>query len=223
MRGCRRRTHGRCSGSGISAHADTVTRNAERYPKLAEWYAKKIKSPRLGDEWGYDEKRQKVRGGESRIVAATCAAARFALAWDASAAEEKCDAAPLLRAAKAVACGSPRPSVADGPKQYRVAFKKAHHAAGGPGRRRILDIRLRNAVCNANTRERPNREFADRFGSARSVSREGPPTFRVTMIPHNFIKPHGGMGGRTPAEAACIGIRARGKWPIPMQNAGAAA
>ena len=117
----------------------------------------------------------------------------------------------------------PRPSVADGPKQYRVAFKKAHHTAGGPGRRRILDIRPRNAVCNANTRERPNREFADRFGSARSVSREGPPTFRVTMIPHNFIKPHGGMGGRTPAEAACIGIRARGKWPIPMQNAGAAA
>ncbi len=33
---------------GISVHADTLTRNIERYSKLVEWYAKTIKPPCRG-------------------------------------------------------------------------------------------------------------------------------------------------------------------------------
>ena len=78
-------------------------------------------------------------------------------------------------------------------------------------------------VCNTNTQERLNGELADRFGSARGVNGEDSPIFRVAIIHHNFIRPHGGMGGRTPAEAAGIEIRAYNKWLALIQNAAAAA
>ncbi len=78
-------------------------------------------------------------------------------------------------------------------------------------------------VCDTDTHERPNGELADRFGSARGANGEDSPIFRVAIIHHNFIKPHGGMGGRTPAEAACIEIRAYNKWLALIRNAAAAA
>ena len=45
--------------------------------------------------------------------------------------------------------------------------------------------------------------------------------FRITIIHHNFIKPHGGIGGRMPAEAAGIEIRAYNKWLTLIQKAAA--
>ena len=86
----------------------------------------------------------------------------------------------------------------------------------------IRDIHIRNRVCNTNTQERLNEEFADRFRSTRGVNREDSPIFRITIIHHNFIKPHGGIGGRTPAEAAGIEVRMYNKWLTLIQNAAAA-
>ena len=46
-------------------------------------------------------------------------------------------------------------------------------------------------VCNTNTQERLNEEFADRFRSARGVNREDLSIFHMTTLHHNFIKPRG--------------------------------
>ena len=78
-------------------------------------------------------------------------------------------------------------------------------------------------MCNTNTQERLNGKFADRFRSARGINREDSLIFRITIIHHNFIKPHGGIGGRTPAEATGIEIRGQDKWLTLIQNAAAAA
>ena len=86
----------------------------------------------------------------------------------------------------------------------------------------IRDIHIRNVACNTNTQERLNGEFADRFRSARGINREDSPIFRVTIIHHNFTKPHGGIGGRTLPEAASIEIRVYNKWLVLIQNAAAA-
>ena len=86
----------------------------------------------------------------------------------------------------------------------------------------IRDIHVRNVVCNTNIHERLNGEFADRFGSARGISREDSPIFRIAIIHHNFTKPHRGIGGRTPGEAAGIEVRAHNKWHTRIRNAAAA-
>ena len=207
---------------GIKVHVDTVTRNIEHYSKLVEGRVKKIKPPCLGDKWGCDEKRQKVRGRESWIVAVVRAATRFVLAWDVSPTKEKYDATPLLRAAKDIAGGAPRLFITDGLSQYHIAFKKVYRTVRGLMCWHIRDIHIRNIVCNTNTQERLNGEFADRFRSARGINREDSPIFRITIIHHNFIKPHGGMGGRTSAEAAGIEIRGQDKWLTLIRNAAAA-
>ena len=137
--------------------------NIEHYSKMAEWYTKKIKPPCLGDKWGCDEKHQKVRGRELGIVAVTCAAIRFVLALDMSPTKEKYGAAPLLRAATDVAGGAPRLFITDGLKQYHTAFKKACRMARGLMCWHIRNIHIQNRVCNTNTQERLNGEFADRF------------------------------------------------------------
>ena len=207
---------------GIKVHVDTVTRNIEHYSKLVEGHVKKIKPPCLGDKWGCDEKHQKVRGKESWIVAVMCTATRFVLAWDISPTKEKYNATPLLRAAKDIAGRAPRLFVTDGLSQYHIAFKKVYQMVRGLMCWHIRDIHIRNIVCNTNTQERLNGEFADRFRSARGINKEDSPIFRITIIHHNFIKPHGGIGGRTPAEAAGIEIRGQDKWLTLIQNAAAA-
>ena len=207
---------------GIKVHVDTVTRNLEHYTKLVEGHVKKIKPPCLGDKWGCDEKHQKVRGKESWIVAVVRAATRFVLAWDISPTKEKYNTTPLLRAAKDIAGRAPRLFITDGLSQYHIAFKKVYRTVRGLMCWHIRDIHIRNIVCNTNTQESLNGEFADRFRSARGINREDSPIFRITIIHHNFIKPHGGMGGRTPAEAAGIEMRAYNKWLTLIRNAAAA-
>ena len=150
------------------------------------------------------------------------AATRFVLAWDISPTKEKYDATPLLRAAKDIAGGSPRLFVTDGLSQYHIAFKKVYRTVRGLMCWHVRDIHIRNIVCNTNTQERLNGEFADRFRSARGVNKEDSPIFRIAIIHHNFIKPYGGMGGRTPAEAAGIEMRAYNKWLTLIRNAAAA-
>ena len=87
----------------------------------------------------------------------------------------------------------------------------------------IRDIHVRNKVCGTNTQERLNGELAARSRSVRGINREDTSIFRITIIHHNFIKPHGGIGGRTPAEAAGIEMREQDKWLTLIQNAAAAA
>ena len=38
------------------------------------------------------------------------------------------------------------------------------------------------------------------------------------QIYHNFIKPHDGLAGKTPAEACGIEIKGEDKWKILMEN-----
>ncbi len=76
-------------------------------------------------------------------------------------------------------------------------------------------------ACNANTQERLNGELADRFRSTRGINSEDMLIFRVVALHHNFAKPHEGMDGRTPAEAAGIDAQGAGKWQTLMQNAAA--
>ena len=84
-------------------------------------------------------------------------------------------------------------------------------------------MHIRNKVCGTNTQERLNGEFVGLFRSVRGINKEDSPIFRIAIIHHNFIKPHGGTGGRTPAEAAGIDIRGPDKWFTLIQNAAAAA
>jgi hypothetical protein len=56
----------------------------------------------------------------------------------------------------------------------------------------------------------------------RSLKREDSPVLAGMQIHHNFIRPHMGLRGKTPAEAAGIKIEGGNPWVTVIQNASAA-
>ena len=82
----------------------------------------------------------------------------------------------------------------------------------------VADIRLSGQVHN-NKCERQNGEWRDREKVMRSLKREDSPVLKGMQIHHNFIRPHMGLHGRTPAEVAGIKVEGENKWLTIIQNA----
>ena len=71
-----------------------------------------------------------------------------------------------------------------------------------------------------NIEERPNGTFREREKILRGIKMAGSPTIAGFMTYYNFVRPHTGLGGRTPAGAAGIRITGHDKWMTIIGNAG---
>ena len=67
--------------------------------------------------------------------------------------------------------------------------------------------------------ERMNGEIRDREKVMRGLKTMDMPILKGAQIYHNFIKPHEGLQGRTPAEAAGIRVEGNDRWKTLIQNA----
>ncbi len=67
--------------------------------------------------------------------------------------------------------------------------------------------------------ERFNGEVRDREKVMRSLKKEDTPILTGYQIFHNYIRPHMGLNGKTPAELAGIQVRGKDKWLTIIQNA----
>lgn len=67
--------------------------------------------------------------------------------------------------------------------------------------------------------ERQNGEWRDREKTFRSLKRADSPVLTMMQINHNFIRPHMGLQGSTPAEVAGVRIEGQNKWLTIIQNA----
>jgi hypothetical protein len=53
----------------------------------------------------------------------------------------------------------------------------------------------------------------------RGLEKEDTPILKGCQIFHNFIRPHMGLDGKTPAEACGIAVEGKNKWRTLIQNA----
>ena len=67
--------------------------------------------------------------------------------------------------------------------------------------------------------ERMNGELRDREKVMRASSSEDSPILKGMQIHHNFIRPHMGLDGKTPADRAGIKVEGENKWLTIIQNA----
>jgi hypothetical protein len=67
--------------------------------------------------------------------------------------------------------------------------------------------------------ERMNGEIRDRERCMRTLEKADTPILSGMQIYHNYIKPHDGLKGKTPAEAAGIQVQGENKWLTLIQNA----
>ena len=92
-----------------------------------------------------------------------------------------------------------------------------------PRTEHIKDVHIKNQKKNNNIQERLNGEFRDREKIFRGLKKDDSPAITGIKLHHNFIRPHMGLDGDTPADRAGIDVRGTDKWKTIIQNAAKAA
>jgi putative transposase len=72
---------------------------------------------------------------------------------------------------------------------------------------------------NNNKMERLNGEFRDREKIVRGLKKVDSPLISGYQMFHNYLRPHMGLNGLTPAEACGVKIEGDNKWLTLIQNA----
>ena len=128
------------------------------------------------------------------------------------------DARALFAKSKEIVGKRPLTLITDGAQNYQRAFNKEFYTNRNPQSVHIRDIRFSGQVHN-NKMERMNGEVRDREKVMRGLKRMDTPILKGAQIYHNFIKPHEGLDGRTPAERAGVGVAGQNKWLALLKNA----
>jgi hypothetical protein len=72
---------------------------------------------------------------------------------------------------------------------------------------------------NNNKMERLNGEFRDREKVMRGLKKDDSPLIDGYQIYHNYVRPHMGLDGKTPADVCGITVNGDNKWKTLIQNA----
>jgi transposase-like protein len=126
------------------------------------------------------------------------------------------DAKKVFRQSKKAGNKKPRVMVTDGLHSYKGAFKKElfdHHQSC----KHIADVALQESLNNV--LERMHGSIREREKVVRGLKVDETPIIPMNQIYYNFIRPHMALGGKTPAEAAGVGIAGNDKWIALIQNA----
>jgi putative transposase len=202
---------------GAEVSHQTVSNWITKYVGLMERYADQI-APKVSDTWRADELFVKVKGNLKYLYAMMDDETRYWIAQEVADTKYVHDARLLFQRAKAVAGKRPLKLITDGARNYQDAFTKEFYSKRNPQSVHVRDIRISGEIHN-NKMERMNGEVRDREKVMRGLKRMDTPILKGVQIYHNFIKPHEGLQGRTPAEAAGIKVEGENKWMTLIQNA----
>jgi len=202
----------------VSVAQPTILSWIKKYLKLLAKYSEKYKAD-VGNIWHSDETTVFIKKeGEKKyyqwIWNVMDAKTRYLLACQVTETRYVKDARKPLQKAKETALNVPDAIVTDGLQSYRDAIKAEYF---GLGRIQNPHIRLKDFETkpNNNILERLNGTFRERTKVVRSFdSAIGAESFAAGMQTYyNYIRPHQGIGGLTPAQLANIPLDLTGnRW-----------
>ena len=189
-----------------------------KYTKLMQSYLDNI-TPQVGEAWRADEVFVKVKGNMKYLFALMDDETRFWIAQEVANTKETHDASSLFRKGKEVTGTKPKVIITDGLQSYHDAYMKEFWTIKRNDRTlHIRNIRLQGDMNN-NKMERMNGEFRDREKVVRGIKKTDSVMFDGYQMYHNYLRPHQGLEGKTPAEACGIDIQGDNKWLTIIQNA----
>ncbi len=197
---------------GVKVSHQTVYNWIKKYVGLMENYIEGIK-PNVGDTWRADEIWMKIRGDRKYLFALMDDETRYWIAQEVANSKYKHDARNLFNSGMKATGKTPKKMITDGLPAYRDACKKEYPLA-----EHIRHIKIQGDMNN-NKMERLNGEIRDREKVMRGLKNTDTPILKGYQIFHNYIRPHGGLKGKTPAEACGIEIEGENKWLTLIQNA----
>lgn len=203
---------------GVEVSHQTIYNWITKYTNLMKKYIDKI-TPQVGDAWRADEVYTKVRGEMKYLFALIDDETRYWIAKEVADRKEGHDASGLFRQAKEIAGTKPKVIITDGLHSYAEAYRKEFWTV----ERRYRTLHIRHihlqGDMNNNKMERFNGEFRDREKVMRGIKKEDSVMFDGYQIYHNYIRPHMGLEGKTPAEKCGIDVKGDNKWITLIQNA----
>ncbi|MGD0690179.1 MAG: DDE-type integrase/transposase/recombinase [Candidatus Bathyarchaeia archaeon] len=203
---------------GVQVSHKTVFMWIKKYTALMEKYLDKI-TPQVSDTWRADELFLKVRGDMKYLYALMDDETRFWIAQQVTDSKYTADITPLFREGKKFAEKAPSTLITDGAFNFSSAYEKAFWRENKALMiQHIRHVRM-SGDLNNNKMERMNGEIRDREKVMRSLKKEDTPILTGYQIFHNYIRPHMGINGKTPAELAGIKVKGKDKWLTLIQNA----
>jgi transposase-like protein len=197
---------------GVSVSHVAIFKWIRKYVGLMQDYIATME-PNVSDTWRADELWVKVKGDMKYLFAVMDDETRYWIAQEVSNAKQGANADRLFMRAKGVAGKAPETIITDALPSYMMAanlnFPHANH---------IREIALAGRIHN-NKMERMNGEIRDREKTMRGLKIKDTPILRGMQIYHNFVRPHEGLNGDTPAQRAGITIEGEDKFMTLIQNA----
>jgi len=201
---------------GVEVSHQTIYNWINKYVSLMKQYVEKI-TPNVSDTWRADELYIKIRGDMKYLFALMDDETRFWIAQEVAETKYKHDARRLFQLGKQIAGKRPLTLITDGLSAYHEAYKKEFRTMKAPRTKHIQHITIRGDRNN-NKMERFNGEIRDREKTMRGLKKTDTPILSGYQIFHNYIRPHEGLEGKTPAEACGIKIEGKNKWLTLIQN-----
>lgn len=186
----------------------TVYRWITKYTEIIEAYVATLE-PELGDIWHTDEMKVKISGEWHWLWNVMDERTRFHLVSVITKTREIQDAKKAFKKSKKVGNKKPRIMVTDGLASYKKAFNAEfydHHQSC----KHVADVALRESLNNV--LERMNGSIREREKVMRGIKVDDTPIIPMNQIYYNFIRPHMGLDGITPAEMAGVGIEGDNRW-----------
>jgi putative transposase len=197
---------------GVNVSHVAILKWIKKYVRIMENYLERMK-PKVSDTWRADELYVKIKGNMKYLFAMMDDETRFWIAQEVAETKEKHDVRTLFMRAKRLMGKQPKILITDGLPSYAKASEWAFDEV-----KHIRHIRLQGDKNN-NKMERLNGEIRDREKTMRGLKRKRTPILSGYQIFHNYIRPHEGLNGKTPAEACGIEIKGKDKWLTLIQNA----
>ncbi|WXG46491.1 MAG: DDE-type integrase/transposase/recombinase [Candidatus Atabeyarchaeum deiterrae] len=202
---------------GVGVSHQTVYNWISKYVKLMKEYVEKL-TPNVGDTWRADELYVKIKGDMKYLFALMDDETRFWIAQEIADTKYRHDAGNLFRKGKELTGKKPLTLITDGLSAYHLAYKKEFYTNSKPRTEHIQHITIRGDHNN-NKMERFNGEIRGREKVIRGLKKSNTPILKGYQVFHNFIKPHEGLDGKTPAEACGIEVKGDNKWITLIKNA----
>ncbi|MCG8529143.1 MAG: DDE-type integrase/transposase/recombinase [Desulfovibrionales bacterium] len=176
----------------------------------------------VSGKWAVDEIYVRTLGRAKYMFGVMDSESRFVAASDVSDTKLDYDATGLFEKAAGLTRMIPRVLVSDRLPGFARGFKnvmaKRRRRRRGSRARpdppppcHIRSASIRKLRVNNNCRERLSGTIRDRTRTARGFSSESPALLGLLVTYYNFLRPHTGLGGRTPAGAPGVSVRGTDK------------
>jgi transposase-like protein len=203
---------------GVEVSYRTILNWIKKYVGLMKNYVETI-TPNVSDTWRADEIYIKVKGDMKYLFAMMDDETRFWIAQEVAETKYTHDARKLLQMSKQLMGKKPMTFITDGLPAYHDAYKKEFWTMKKETRtEHVRHITLRGDRNN-NKMERMNGEVRDREKTMRGLKTKDTAILQGYQLFHNYIRPHEGLDGKTPAEACGIKVEGENKWKTLIQNA----